>query len=52
MRQIARFRLLSVLFVALVCTLYVSAAKGPKIKYPGGKYYIWRYTLKDKQGST
>ena len=22
-----------------------------KTKYPGGKYYIWRYTLKDKQGS-
>ena len=22
-----------------------------KAKYPGGKYYIWRYTLKDKQGS-
>ena len=22
-----------------------------KMKYPGGRYYIWRYTLKDKQGS-
>ena len=22
------------------------------IKYPGGKFYIWRYTLKDKQSST
>ena len=27
-----------------------SASKGLR-KYPGGKYYIWRYTLKDKQGS-
>ncbi|MCR5469713.1 MAG: S8 family serine peptidase [Prevotella sp.] len=29
-----------------------SAANSPKIKYPGGKFYIWRYTLKDKQGSS
>jgi len=28
------------------------ATAATKIKYPGGKYYIWRYTLKDKTGST
>ena len=27
------------------------AQTSQKTKYPGGKYYIWRYTLKDKQGS-
>ena len=45
-------RLLNILFAAFICSIYVSAAKGPKIKYPGNKNYIWRYTLKDKQGST
>ena len=28
-----------------------NGASGPKMKYPGGKCYIWRYTLKDKQGT-
>ena len=51
MRQTTCLRLLSVLFAALVCSVDASAAKGPKAKYPGGKYYIWRYTLKDKQGT-
>ena len=51
MRQTTCLRLLSVLFAALLCTVYASAARGPKVKYPGGKYYIWRYTLKDKEGS-
>ena len=51
MRQTTCLRLLSVLFAVLVCIVYASAAKGPKMKYPGGKYYIWRYTLKDKQGT-
>ena len=46
-----RLRLLNLIFAAFICTIYVSAASGPKIKYPGGKYYIWRYTLRDKQGS-
>ena len=27
------------------------AQSNQKTKYPGGRYYIWRYTLKDKQGS-
>ena len=27
-------------------------AAPPKMKYPGGKFYIWRYTLKDKQGTS
>lgn len=43
-------RLLIILFAALMPFLSTSASKGLR-KYPGGKYYIWRYTLKDKQGS-
>ena len=39
--------------IAMLLTITTTAtAASPKIKYPGGKYYIWRYTLKDKQGST
>ena len=45
-----RLRLLYLLFAVLACTVYASAVV-PKMKYPGGRYYIWRYTLKDKQGS-
>jgi subtilisin family serine protease len=37
------------LVVLLVFATSASAAS-PMIKYPGGKFYIWRYTLKDKQG--
>lgn len=51
MRQTTCLRLLSMWFAALVCTIHICAASGPKVKYPGGKYYIWRYTLKDKQGT-
>lgn len=29
----------------------ISSEAASKIKYPGGKFYIWRYTLCDKQGS-
>ena len=29
----------------------LTASAASKIKYPGGKFYIWRYTLADKQGS-
>jgi subtilisin family serine protease len=36
--------------VFLTMTTSVTAASSKK-EYPGGKYYIWRYTLKDKQGS-
>ena len=46
-----RLRLLYIVFATLLCAIYANAASGPKIKYPGGKYYIWRYTLKDKQDS-
>ena len=37
--------------VAMLISL-TGATAATKIKYPGGKYYIWRYTLKDKAGST
>lgn len=36
----------------LLLPLQVCVAGNPKMKYPGGKYYIWRYTLKDKQGTS
>ena len=42
--------ILYVIAMLLAMTISASAASS-KIKYPGGKYYIWRYTLKDKQGS-
>ena len=29
----------------------LAARAGVKAKYPGGRHYIWRYTLRDKQGS-
>ena len=51
MRLRSRFLFLISLIFALVCIPEASAIRSPKIKYPGGKYYIWRYTLKDKQGS-
>ena len=51
MRLKSSFLLIASLFFALVCQLPASAGRSPKIKYPGGKFYIWRYTLKDKQGS-
>ena len=41
----------------LICFLLLwvipmaAAHQSQKMKYPGGIYYIWRYTLKDKQGS-
>jgi len=45
------FRLLYI-FIALLCNcLSVSADSSPMMKYPGGKFHIYRYTLKDKQGS-
>ncbi len=46
-----RIRLLFFLFAMLACCIQTSTASGPRKKYPGGRYYIWRYTLKDKQGS-
>lgn len=38
--------------MALAATLTAAAAPPSKVKYPGGRQYIWRYTLRDKQGST
>jgi len=41
------------LMVCLAVGLGSSAARAAsKVKYPGPKQYIWRYTLRDKQGST
>ena len=39
------------LFLAMACLTQADAGSSPRKKYPGGKYYIWRFTLKDKQGS-
>ena len=50
MRRTTSIRLITVLITVLASIADTSAA-GPKMKYPGGKYYIWRYTLKDKQGT-
>jgi len=47
-----QLRLLNLLIALLLASLGSGAASGPKMKYPGGKYYICRYTLRDKQGST
>ena len=41
-------RLINLLIAALFCAITASAATLPKRKYPGGKCYIWRYTLQDK----
>ena len=39
--------------IAVLFAMTASAATtASKMKYPGGKYYIWRYTLKDKQGTS
>jgi subtilisin family serine protease len=46
----------SIIFTMLVLAAIVAggtaARAASKMKYPGGKCYIWRYTLRDKQGST
>jgi len=46
-----QLRLICALLAALLSAITASAGSSPKMKYPGGKYYIYRYTLKDKQGS-
>ena len=46
------FLLIASLFFALPWMPEASAANSPKIKYPGGKFYIWRYTLKDNNSNT
>ena len=38
--------------IAAVLLSSTAAEAASKVKYPGGKFYIWRYTLADKQGST
>ena len=43
--------ILSMITMLLAMTTTATAASS-KMKYPGGKYYIWRYTLKDKQGTS
>ena len=43
--------ILCMIAMLLAMTTSASAASSKK-EYPGGKYYIWRYTLKDKQGSS
>ena len=35
----------------LFATSTLASTNASKKEYPGGKYYIWRYTLKDKQDS-
>ena len=45
------FRLITCLLVIVICQIPSNASASTRKKYPGGKYYIWRYTLKDKQGS-
>ncbi len=51
MRKNSLLIILTLMIFALTSPLTASAGNSPKMKYPGGKYYIWRYTLKDKQGS-
>lgn len=51
MRQSRLLITISILLLTLVSPITTSAGNSPKIKYPGGKFYIWRYTLKDKLGS-
>lgn len=45
-------RLIICLLAAIICQIPANAGSSTRKKYPGGKCYIWRYTLKDKQGSS
>jgi subtilisin family serine protease len=46
-------RLLTAILLALLCGAVCAHAEGSsKKKYPGGKQYIYRYYLADKQGSS
>ena len=42
---------LLLLAIALLVALPTEASGSPKIKYPGGRFYIYRYTLSDKLGT-
>ena len=46
------FRLITCLLVAVICQIPSNVSASTRKKYPGGKCYIWRYALKDKQGSS
>lgn len=46
------FRIITILFLALSTTDSAGSTPPRKKKFPGGKSYIYRLTLKDKQGST
>ena len=45
------YGLITCLLLSLTMLPSAMALTSQKIKYPGGKFFIWRYTLKDKQGS-
>ena len=52
MRINCLFRLITCLLVAVICQIPSNVSASTRKKYPGGKCYIWRYALKDKQGSS
>ena len=54
MKTLRTIRLMLVLAVALLggtAARDSAAQAASKVKYPGPKQYIWRYTLRDKQGT-
>ena len=54
MKTLRTIRLMLVLAVALLggtAALDSATRAASKVKYPGPKQYIWRYTLRDKQGT-
>ena len=44
-------RLIICLLAVFIYQIPANAGSNTRKKYPGGNCYIWRYTLKDKQGS-
>ena len=44
-------RVVLCIILLIMGSIAVEAKATGKVKYPGGKFFIWRYTLKDKQGS-
>ena len=44
-------RLIICLLAVFICQIPTLAGSSTRKKYPGGKCYIWRYTLKDKHGT-
>ncbi len=47
-----RLRLLLCLFLTVISLTQADAGNSSRKRYPGGRFYIWRYTLKDKQGTS